>query len=143
VGKRRRRRRKYEKKFTYERKVNITKQKMRRKIRKRRERGETLYSLLLDVSKERTASIKFEVSPVSNQQAEVERGMVRYLLAACLLGLHFHPEDRGNVPRRIMSLKVAFYIVTAMRSSNITRKKKQELLGRTNRLLFFDTTRTP
>jgi hypothetical protein len=39
-----------------------------------------------------------------------------------------------------MSLKVAFITVTAMRTSNVTRKKLK-VLGRTNRQLSFDTTR--
>jgi hypothetical protein len=42
---------------------------------------------------------------------------------------------------RVISLKVAFIIVTAMRTSNITRKKL-EVLGRTNLLLSFDTTKS-
>jgi hypothetical protein len=140
--------------YVGKRREGSQKKKKKKEENKKRRQRETPYTLLkfIDVSTELIASIKFEVIR-SNQQAEdVERATIRHVTGRCSLlassaytpilkmeAMFLRTSTRLH---RVMSLKVAFIIVTAMGISDITRKNKLEVLGRTNRLLSFDTTRS-
>jgi hypothetical protein len=124
-------------------------------MKKKKKKRNAIYLLkFIDVSNERISSIKLEVSRVSNQQPEeVERGTIWYntgrahMLAACLLGLHFDPEDGGNVSPNFYQTTQSHVPEGSLHHSHCHKnlkhhKKKQEVLGRTNRLLSFDTRST-
>jgi hypothetical protein len=83
-----------------------------------------------------------ESMPFKNEEYCLLSSACSLLRAEFLLGLFFVHEDGGSISLRNVKLspEPVLFVVTAVGTSNSIIL--QEIMGRTNRLLFFDTTRT-